>query len=513
MSLYAGTKATDAAESLESILKAADTHAQIVLIEDGPLTNRHYKFLDQLRDSRLVRVPLPKNVGLASALNIGLDHCTYQYIFRCDADDIYHEDRFSAQHAHMLTHQLDVCSAPIIENWDLQQSVKYLPTEDHQIRRYAKFRSPFNHMCVSFKKDLIQSVGSYPNVDKREDYALWILLLNIPGVKFGNMDRPLVKVSAGNDLINRRVTNAVRLEYQFFMYLYTNIGMRAFQYSIGFLLRVLIYSLPKSLIKLVYSKIRSKRPAREKYYTIGLMGGLGNQLFQYNYATYQREQGHNIILDSSLCEVNVITKIIGWKIHKFILGDMFPDEEFSKTNSLSFIPAKLRLGRNSVYHGVRDWGNLSKNNFGYYQSIEHNRDIYFDPPKLNGDQNVHTYDFCVHLRLTDTSFLACSEKLVMEILHQHPASSFYVCTDDIDRAKHLFSHLKSEQTFFSRNDELTDFGTLMIAKSLIISCSSFSWWACKLNNNIKFLGISKTAEETFGEISLSPDFQKIVYNA
>ena len=42
-------------------------------------------------------VRLNKNMGLAYALNYGLELCTHDWVFRMDVDDVCAKDRFSKQ--------------------------------------------------------------------------------------------------------------------------------------------------------------------------------------------------------------------------------------------------------------------------------------------------------------------------------------------------------------------------------------------------------------------------------
>ncbi|PWS31688.1 alpha-1,2-fucosyltransferase [Pedobacter paludis] len=64
----------------------------------------------------------------------------------------------------------------------------------------------------------------------------------------------------------------------------------------------------------------------------------------------------------------------------------------------------------------------------------------------------------------------------------HSEDNFYVfLSDDIDLVKSAFSYL--ENSFFSKDTAINDFLHLYFAKTLIISNSSFSWWAAYLNKN------------------------------
>ncbi|EIV9090438.1 glycosyltransferase, partial [Escherichia coli] len=65
---------------------------QIVIVADGELHQTHIdiinSFIDDVGNKIVTFVPLPRNVGLANALNEGLKACRNELVARMDADDI-----------------------------------------------------------------------------------------------------------------------------------------------------------------------------------------------------------------------------------------------------------------------------------------------------------------------------------------------------------------------------------------------------------------------------------------
>jgi glycosyltransferase involved in cell wall biosynthesis len=73
---------------------------EIVLVKDGPLTDSLEAVIDRFFNTCgdvLKIVPLSRNVGLSTALNIGLSHCSFDYVARMDTDDICMYNRFEKQ--------------------------------------------------------------------------------------------------------------------------------------------------------------------------------------------------------------------------------------------------------------------------------------------------------------------------------------------------------------------------------------------------------------------------------
>ena len=76
-------------------------------------------------------VRLPENVGLGKALNEGMKHCSYDWVFRMDTDDICLPDRFEKQIEFIQKHPNVFCVVDILRSFQkikkiLQVIEKYL---------------------------------------------------------------------------------------------------------------------------------------------------------------------------------------------------------------------------------------------------------------------------------------------------------------------------------------------------------------------------------------------------
>ena len=65
---------------------------EIVLVEDGRLTDELYKVIDEyagrMGNINFVRLRLDENRGLGIALSYGIKHCRNRLVARMDTDDI-----------------------------------------------------------------------------------------------------------------------------------------------------------------------------------------------------------------------------------------------------------------------------------------------------------------------------------------------------------------------------------------------------------------------------------------
>ena len=106
LSLYHKESPLFLRQSLTSIFTQTLLPIEVVLVEDGPLTDELYAVIKEFTSQHpeLKVISLPTNRGLGKALNEGLKHCSYDLVARMDTDDIAKPDRFEKQLAIFLEH-------------------------------------------------------------------------------------------------------------------------------------------------------------------------------------------------------------------------------------------------------------------------------------------------------------------------------------------------------------------------------------------------------------------------
>lgn len=260
MGVYDGEKPTYLAQALQSIVNQTLQPSQVVLVEDGPINKNLLEIIDSFRNNLpITSLSLPNNMGLASALNHGLDMCTEEIIFRADSDDINQPDRFKVQIDFFKNNPgVDVLGGQIDsfnKSPELVISSRKVPLIEKDIKKFAKFFSPMNHPSVAFKKSAVMSVGGYPNIRTNQDQALWALLLT-RGYKLHNLDKVLVLMRVNSQFMDRRLKNRFKNE----------LIMLRFQFDIGFIgkrifilmsfLRLSSRLLPRRMFNLLYKVLR-----------------------------------------------------------------------------------------------------------------------------------------------------------------------------------------------------------------------------------------------------------------
>lgn len=209
MSLYIKEKPEWFRLALESMLNQTVKPDEIVIVEDGPLTEELYAALDSYADCGVPvrRVRNEKNLGLGLALQAGLKECRNDLVARMDTDDISNLDRCEKQLRYMADHpEVSIVGGQISEFVDSTDNIvgtRTVPTESDELYRFAKRRCPLNHVAVMFRKQDVEEVGSYQDWFSNEDYYLWIRLI-IAGKKLGNLPESLVLVRVGKEMYSRR---------------------------------------------------------------------------------------------------------------------------------------------------------------------------------------------------------------------------------------------------------------------------------------------------------------------
>ena len=248
--------------ALDSVINQTLQPNEIVLVEDGKLTEELYQVIDEYKTkypNLFNVVPLEKNSGLGEALRVGVLNCSNELIARMDTDDIARNDRFEKQIKLFKDHpDIDVVGSWISEfenKPDEIISYRQVPSEHSRIYKFGQFRCPVNHMTVMYKKSAVLEAGNYQTFKNIEDYYLWGRMLK-KGATFANLPECLVNVRAGNAMFKRRanLTYFFRSEFPLHTELYKMGFISLPQYlrnvSSKFLLRVI----PECAMAIVYQK-------------------------------------------------------------------------------------------------------------------------------------------------------------------------------------------------------------------------------------------------------------------
>ena len=209
MSLYAKERPEYLKESLDSMLAQTVPPAEIVMVEDGPLTDgledvlREY---DSAHPGLFNFVAYGENRGLGYALRQGMIACSNDVVARMDTDDVARPDRMEKQLA-ALESGLDMVGSDVvefIESPDKPVATTDLPKGMGAIRAYSKRRNPFRHPPMTFRKSKVMEAGNYSSDFLYfEDWDLFNRMLAC-GCRADNLGEPLVAMRVSEDFYARR---------------------------------------------------------------------------------------------------------------------------------------------------------------------------------------------------------------------------------------------------------------------------------------------------------------------
>jgi len=249
---------------------------------------------------------------------------------------------------------------------------------------------------------------------------------------------------------------------------------------------------------------------------VNLIGGLGNNMFQYSLGRILAEQkGYNLSIDNINNLQKYFLNVVNINTNKTANGESLQLGHDSKQKTIQHVDLKEALkhdgpitlaGYFQKYQYYINHLDMIKGWFAYDDSG------YFKP-----NEN----DLVIHYRLTDYTILNwhLPPEAFIETIHKNNIkyNNCYLITD---QPNHVFIEqlLKIKNLMVVNQTELADFTLLKYAKQLIISHSSFSWWASFLGHQDKVYipmykkssSIWKTFPDQIDDVDLIPNCEKYI---
>ncbi len=255
MSIYRNTKASELKECLDSLYNQTIKASELVIVQDGPISEELQGFLDnEIKEHQEIKLcPIEKNVGLGNALKYGLSKCSYELVARMDTDDICVSDRFEKQLKVMNENPtISIIGSNIMEFCDSIDNLvgeRKVKRTHEEICKDLKNRCPFNHMTVVFKKSEVEKAGGYLDWHYDEDSYLWVRMY-LAGCEFYNIEENLVYARVNLDTYARRGGyKYYKSERDLFKFMYKNKIINYFEYLKCKLIRFTVYVLIPNKIR------------------------------------------------------------------------------------------------------------------------------------------------------------------------------------------------------------------------------------------------------------------------
>jgi glycosyltransferase involved in cell wall biosynthesis len=174
---------TTVAEAVGSVLGQTFSELELIVVDDGS-ADRTGDVLAAIPDDRLRVVRNPEPLGLAGALNVGLDAARGTYVARMDADDVALPGWLECvvQRIRSMPNAAVVGTAMIdLHSGGRLGTVHRMPTGERAVRWAALFSSPFFHSTVVVDRGMLEQHGLRYDASfaESEDYDLWTRLLEL----------------------------------------------------------------------------------------------------------------------------------------------------------------------------------------------------------------------------------------------------------------------------------------------------------------------------------------------
>lgn len=192
-------------EAVDSLLEQSFVDYEIVAVDDGS-TDRSAELLAGYDDPRLRIVRNEENLGLPRTLNVALAAARGRLIARLDADDLAEPRRLERQVAEMADRpEIDVLgtwTTEIDEHGEEIGSFSYPPSE--ALIRWGMARTNVvYHPTVIMRREILDVVGGYDEVEFAEDYDLFTRIL-IHGGRIDTLPERLVRYRRTKGQISAR---------------------------------------------------------------------------------------------------------------------------------------------------------------------------------------------------------------------------------------------------------------------------------------------------------------------
>ena len=227
--------------SIKSVLNQTYENLEIIIIYDDENQN-DLDFIQEIKkkDRRIFIIKNLKTMGAGESRNIGINNSKGQYIAFLDADDTWQNDKLNKQINFMKSN-----------DYKITHTSYYIVDESQRIigKRIARNFFRLNDLLKScdigtstviLKKDLINDNVKFASLKTKEDYVLWLKLLE-KNAKIYGLDEILTFWTKSRSSLSsstfQKLIDGFRVYYKYMNFNYFKSVYYLIRLSINFLLK------------------------------------------------------------------------------------------------------------------------------------------------------------------------------------------------------------------------------------------------------------------------------------
>jgi hypothetical protein len=171
--------------ALDSIAAQSERDFEAIVIDDGSTDGSLAVMRRHVGGDARFRIVSRPNAGLVATCNEGIAAARGRYVFRMDADDVSHSERFARQLAYLETHPecVAVGTRMLVADETMLPIIAMIGSFTHEEIDAENLRGAGSAMChpsVAMRRDAVLAVGGYrAEYECAEDLDLFLRLAEV----------------------------------------------------------------------------------------------------------------------------------------------------------------------------------------------------------------------------------------------------------------------------------------------------------------------------------------------
>lgn len=174
--------------SIKSILSQNYKNFELIVVNNGS-SDQSGNIIKKIRDRRIKKFFLKKNIGRTKCLNYGLKKCKGKYVAIQDSDDISKKNRLKKQ-INFLENNSEIPLVASLYNLIDETDKKIqrkINSKTQNIKEEMFINNLVAHSTVMYRRSLLSKIGVYPkNFYYAQDYAFYLKVLKFFPIRILN---------------------------------------------------------------------------------------------------------------------------------------------------------------------------------------------------------------------------------------------------------------------------------------------------------------------------------------